>query len=103
MLSTSPPEGLLATMVLFSVAVPLVEDAAARSTAELPDRVQLVSVTVRPAEVLDAAAGAAGRVARQGGVGQRHRRRVLRCSRRRPPAELPDRVELVSVAVPWSC
>ena len=121
-LATSPPEGLLATMVLFSVAVECVVDAAAEvgrvarqggvgqcrrgvvvdAAAEVGRvaRQGGVGQRRRGESLRDAAAGVAGRVARQGGVGQRQR--AARCWM--PPplrmAELPDRVELVSVAVP---
>ena len=76
MLATSPPEGLLAAIVLFSVAVPELWMLPPSAAAELPDRVQLVSVTVAPP--------------------------ILSMP---PPlswAELSDRVQLVNVNVPPS-
>ena len=79
-----------------------VPDAAAAPLAELPDRVELVSVSIQhraELDVGDAAAVAVGRVARQGGVGQR-RRAVVDDAAAVAEAELPDRVELVSVTVP---
>ena len=122
-----PPEPaeLLAMVVLVTVAVPAVVDAAAaragrvvgdggvgdrqRATvvdaaavavpAELSAMVELVTVSVP--RVVDAAAAAAGGVVGDGGVGDRQRASVVDAAAVAATwAELPSMVELVTVSVP---
>ena len=65
-------------------------------SAELPEKVQLVTVGEEP-DVVHPAARIASRVAREGAVGHRRRGGAVVASRRPQVAELPEKVQLVTV------
>ena len=86
-------------MLLLTVSVPAeVGDAAAVASAELPERVQLVTVSVPP--TLEMPPPNVGGVAGEGAAGDRQRAVVVDAAAADTLAELPERVQSVTVSVP---